>query len=183
MRTGSRGPNARGASRRAWSPWSGCVSRRAGVGLPGRAFALADRSRSGSGLRSAPPRCSPDGLRSPSARCAKLAGRLSSASLLPAGRADRHPAVVARRTRDVAAVAELVSQLARVAAAADDLAERGDLGLRVIGVQAVEDDLHVLLCGEHIQDQRREREQLADALDRLDREARYLELGEFEPVF
>src|SRR5262249_57043459 len=32
-------------------------------------------------------------------------------------------------------------------------------------------------------DQRREREQLSDPLDRLDGEARDLELGEFEPVF
>src|SRR5262249_61541285 len=43
----------------------------------GRTSALADRSRSGSGLRSGPT----DGLRSASPRCAKLAPRCASADI------------------------------------------------------------------------------------------------------
>ena len=58
--------------------------------------------------------------------------------------------------------------------AAHDLAEGRDLAFGIFRIQSVEDDLDLLLRGQHVQDERREGEELADALHRFDCEARDL---------
>ena len=64
-----------------------------------------------------------------------------------------------------------------------DLLEGGDLRLRILGIEAMEDDLDMLLGLEDVEDQGREREELADTLHGFDREARCSDLGKLEAVF
>jgi tRNA A-37 threonylcarbamoyl transferase component Bud32 len=92
------------------------------------------------------------------------------------GGCDDHPAVEARRAGDPSAGAEFVREGAARTRATGDLLEGHDLRLGVLGIETVKHDLHPLLRLEHVQDEGREGEELADPLDGLDREARNLDL-------
>src|SRR5262245_6266027 len=93
------------------------------------------------------------------------------------------PLVIRRRAGNRSALSGFPGELPLHTRALEHAAEGVDLARGILGVEAVEHQFDALVRVEDVERERRQREELADAFGRLDREARHRDLTQLEAVF